>query len=89
MAEAHYTPRLEKPGKLVAYKLFIEERLTQYPELTAVRLYSEISSAGYARGMSQLRAFVRRTRPQAIVDPAVRFETSPAHAAQVDFTEFQ
>jgi transposase len=85
----HYTPRPHKPRKLDTYKPLIEERLGQYPELTAVRLYSEIHAAGYTGGMSQLRAFVRRTRPQVIVDPVVRYETPPAHQAQVDLAECQ
>jgi transposase len=89
IADIRYTPRPERPGKLDAYKLLIEERLGQYPELTAVRLYAEIAAAGYTGGMSQLRAFVRRTRPQVIVDPVVRYETPPAHQAQVDFAECQ
>lgn len=89
IANIRYTARPERPGKLDAYKPLIEERLTQYPELTAVRLFTEISSAGYTGGMSQLRALIRRTRPQAIVDPVVRFETPPAHQGQVDFAEFR
>ena len=89
IADVHYTPRPQKPGKLDTYKPLIEERLSQYPELTAVRLYSEIHATGYTGGMSQLRAFVRRTRPQVIVDPVVRYETPPAHQAQVDFAECQ
>lgn len=89
IADVRYTPRPERPGKLGAYTALIEDRLEAYPELTAVRLFAEISAAGYTGGMSQLRAFVRRTRPQAIVDPVVRFETPPAHQAQVDFAEFR
>lgn len=89
IADVRYTARPERAGKLDAYKPLIEERLGQYPELTAVRLYREIHAAGYAGGMSQLRAFVRRTRPQVIADPIVRFETPPAHQAQVDFAEFR
>lgn len=89
IADVRYTARPERPAKLDAYKELIEERLREYPELTAVRLYGEIAAAGYTGGMSQLRAFVRCTRPQAIVDPVVRFETPPGHQAQVDFAEFQ
>src|SRR5438128_457249 len=34
--------------KLDPYKPLIEERLTTYPELTAVRLFDEVQAAGYA-----------------------------------------
>jgi len=89
IADIRYTPRPERPGKLDAYKPLIEERLTQYPELSAVRLYAEVHAAGYTGGMSQLRAFIRRTRPASMVEPAVRFETAPGHQGQVDFAEFR
>lgn len=89
IADVRYTARPERPGKLDSYKPLIEERLTQYPELTAVRLYTEIHAAGYTGGVSQLRAFIRRTRPKPLLDPIVRFETPPGHQAQVDFAEFR
>jgi transposase len=89
IADVRYTARPQKQGKLDTYKPLIEERLNQYPELTAVRLFAEITAAGYSGGMSQLRAFVRHTRPRPIADPLVRFETPPAHQGQVDFAEFR
>ena len=89
IADIRYTPRPNRPGKLDPYKPLIEERLTQYPELSAVRLYTEIHAAGYAGGMSQLRAFIRHTRPTPMAEPAVRFETAPGHQGQVDFAEFR
>ncbi|HEV2593437.1 MAG TPA: IS21 family transposase [Gaiellaceae bacterium] len=89
IAGVRYTSRPERPGKLDPYKALIEERLNQYPELTAVRLSAEITAAGYTGGMSQLRAFVRQIRPTPLADPVVRFETPPAHQAQVDFAEFR
>jgi transposase len=81
----HYPPR---PTKLDPYKPLIEERLTTYPELTAVRLFDEVQAAGYPGSLTQLKAFVRRIRPRPAVEPVVRFETPPGHQAQVDFARF-
>ena len=47
------------------------------------------NDSALAGGMSQLRAFIRRTRPAPIVEPAVCFETGPGHQGQVDFAEFR
>ena len=37
------------------YKQFVIERLTEYPELSAVRLFSEIKAKGYVHGIAVLR----------------------------------
>jgi transposase len=80
--------RQSKPSKLEAFKPIIDSRLEIYPELTAIRLFEELKTAGYAGGISQLRAYVARVRPRPTPDPLVRFETDPGHQAQVDFAEF-
>jgi transposase len=78
------TPR---PTKLDAYHPLIQERLTTYPELSAVRLFAECRAAGYAGGYSQLTAYVARVRPRPAPEPVVRFETAPGEQAQFDFAE--
>jgi transposase len=76
------------PTKLDRYKPLILERLRAFPELSAVRLLEEIQAAGYGGGYSQLKEYVRTVRPRPEPEPIVRFETPPAHQAQVDFAEF-
>jgi transposase len=76
-----------RPTKLDAYTPLIRERLAAYPELSAVRLLAECRAAGYAGGVTQLRAYVAAARPQPTPEPLVRFETAPGHQAQVDFAE--
>ena len=49
-----------RPTKLERYQPLIAERLTTYPELSAVRLLEECRAADYAGGYSQLKAFVAR-----------------------------
>ena len=75
--------------KLDAYQGIITERLTTYPELSAVRLFDEVKAAGYPRGITQVRDYVARVRPRPEPEPVVRFETAPGHQAQVDFAEFR
>jgi transposase len=82
----HAAPRATK---LDRYKPIIGERLTTYPELSAVRLYEEVKAAGYAGGITQVRDYVARVRPRPELEPVVRFETAPGHQAQVDFAEFR
>lgn len=84
-----YRPRPPVSRKVDAYRGIVEARLEQFPKLSAVRLYEEIKAAGYEGGYTQLKEFVRSVRPRPPADPAVRFETPPAHQAQVDFAEFR
>lgn len=82
-------PRYErrgKPGKLAAYEPYLLQRLAEFPELTAKRLYEEIRAQGYEGGISIVKDF---TRPQRVPrrQPVVRFETPPGQQAQCDFGE--
>jgi transposase len=75
--------------KLDAYHGIIADRLTTYPELSAIRLYDEVKAAGYTGGITQVRDYVARVRPRPEPEPVVRFETAPGQQAQVDFAEFR
>lgn len=78
-----------RPTKLEAYHGIITARLETFPELSAVRLFEEVRKAGYTGGITQLREYVARVRPQPEPEPVVRFETPPGHQAQVDFATFK
>ncbi len=84
-----YGPRPPVPTKLDPYKPLIQERLRAFPALSSVRLLEEIQAAGYPGSYTQLKEYVRTVRPQPAPEPVVRFETPPAHQAQVDFAEFK
>lgn len=84
-----YRPRPAVARKVDAFRGIVEMRLSEYPRLSAVRLFDEIKAAGYDGGYTQLKEFVRQVRPMPPVDPVVRFETAPGHQAQVDFAEFR
>jgi len=81
--------RAHAPTRLAPYHAIIGERLTTYPELSAVRLFEEVRAAGYSGGITQLRDYVARVRPRPEPEPVVRFETPPGHQAQVDFADFR
>lgn len=87
-APVRYTPRPPVARKLDAFGAIIEARLTEFPKLTATRLFAEIRAAGYDGGYTQLKEYVRQVRPAPPADPVVRFETPPGQQAQVDFAEF-
>lgn len=84
-----YKPRPAVARKVDAFRGVIETRLSEYPKLSAVRLFDEIKAAGYDGGYTQLKQFVRQVRPTPPADPVVRFETAPGQQAQVDFAEFR
>ena len=84
-----YGPRPPVPTKLDRFKLLIHARLDAFPELSSVRLFEEIQADGYTGGYTQLKEYVRTVRPRPEPEPVVRFETPPAHQAQVDFAEFK
>jgi transposase len=84
-----YTARPAVARKIDRYRQIIAARLSEYPKLSATRLYEEIRSAGYAGGYTQVKDYVRGVRPGPPEDPVVRFETPAGLQAQVDFAEFR
>jgi transposase len=81
--------RIRRPTKLDPYQAIVDTRLATYPELSAVRLFSEVRAAGYRGGITQLRDYVHQVRPRPQPEPVVRFETAPGLQAQVDFADFK
>lgn len=84
-----YTPRPPVPCKIDRYREIIQARLSEYPRLSATRLFDEIRASGYGGGYTQVKEYVRQVRPIPPPDPVVRFETPPGLQAQVDFAEFR
>jgi transposase len=85
---ARYGPRPPRPAKLDPYGAYLRARLTAYPELSAVRLLTELRPRGYAGGYTAVKDFVRRHRPRPAVPFETRFEVAPGAQAQVDFATF-
>ena len=88
-APVRYSPRPPVSRKLDRFRPIVEARLSEFPRLTATRLFGEVRAAGYVGGYTQLKEYVRQVRPVPPIDPVVRFETPPGHQGQVDFAEFR
>ncbi len=85
-----YGPRqVGRPNKLVPYIDYLRERVTAFPDLSAVRLTRELRERGYVGGYTAVKRHVAAIRPVNGPKPfEVRFETPPGHQAQVDFARF-
>ena len=80
-------PRRRK-HKLDPYKGIIDDRLREFPKLSAQRLFEEVQAAGYPGGYGRVNDYVRKARPRDPVEPLQRFETPPGRQGQVDFGTF-
>jgi transposase len=85
-----YGPRqVGRPNKLAPYLDYLRERVSAFPDLSAVRLTREIRDCGYAGAYTAVKRFVAAIRPTDAPKPfEVRFETRAGHQAQVDFARF-
>jgi len=70
------------------FKPYIVERLTDYPEITSVRLLVELRERGYPRGLAQLQRYVAKVREPRSKKAYLRVEVEPADQAQVDWGLF-
>lgn len=84
-----YGPRVAAPSILDPYREVVRLRLSEYPELSAERVFRELRESGYRGGYDVVKRYVRAVRPRAPQEPVVRFETAPGRQGQVDFAEFR
>ena len=56
-----YGPRAPRPSTLDP---LIEARLTDYPQLSAARLFREIQAEGFAGGYGQVKRYVRKAKQE-------------------------
>lgn len=85
-----YSPRQAgRPSKLAPYLDYLRERVTSYPDLSAVRLTREIRERGYTGAYTAVKRHLAAIRPERAPKPfEVRFETPAGQQAQVDFARF-
>jgi transposase-like protein len=76
------------PSELDPFKEYLVQRLTEHPELTAVRLFLELQLRGFTGGIAQLRRYVAQVRAPRARKAYLRIETKPAEQAQVDWGSF-
>lgn len=59
-----YGPRPPRPTLLDPYKDMIDGRLSDFPQVSAARLFREIREAGYPGGYGQVKRYVKDLRPE-------------------------
>jgi transposase len=67
------------------YHPMIIETLTQYPRLSAARLYAMAQARGFTGGASQFRAHVAQLRPRKPSEAYLRLRTLPGEQGQIDW----
>jgi transposase len=75
-------------SKLDPFLPAMKELLEKYPEMTAKRLYEELSVQGYEGGISILRDRFRKLHPKGKRNPVMRFETDPGVQGQMDWSPY-
>ena len=80
--------RRRRRSKIDPFLPFIRRTLTDYPRLTASRLYQMAYERGYRGSQSHFRRMVARERPRPVPEAYLRLKTLPGDQAQVDWAHF-
>ena len=80
--------RPKPPSRLEPFKPYIIQRLSELPELTAVRLLAELRERGFPLGLTQLRRYVAQVRAPRPRRAYLHVEVEPGEQAQVDWGSF-
>ena len=81
--------KLLRKSKLDPFIPQMKQLLEQFPNITGVRMYEELKSAGYDGGITRVKDRLRTLRPQPKREPVVRFETEPGVQGQMDWSEYR
>ena len=66
-----------RPSRIDAYRPFILETLTKFPELSAVRLFGMVSERGYRGSGEHFRHLIAGMRPRPAAEAYLRLRTLP------------
>ncbi len=81
-------PRKSRGSQVDEYEAILQNYLSRYPDMSAVRLLEELRRQGYQGGYTVLRQRVRQLRRQCDRPPVERFETGPGAQAQMDWATY-
>ncbi len=83
-----YGPRAARGSKLDPFKTYTRQRLRDAAprRLPGTVLLRELRERGYEGGISILKDWLAKERPAPAAPEIKRFETAPAHQAQIDWT---
>ena len=87
---AKSSPRsIRKSKKLGPFEDTLKKILEKYPKISGLRLFEELTAAGYDGGITILRDRLRSLRPGPKQTPVVRFETEPGIQGQMDWSPYR
>ena len=78
------TPPQRRGSIIDTFEPILKELLDRYPNLTGERALQELRARGFTGRYTIVRERIKRLRPRAAPPPVPRFETEPAHQAQMD-----
>jgi len=79
---------LARTSKLDAFRPMIKALLDEYPDITGVRVYEELTAAGFNGGCTIVTDYLRKIRPRPKKAPVVRFETQAGYQGQMDWSPY-
>jgi transposase len=82
------SPPVRRASLLDEHEAFIKGKLTEFPNLTAVRLHELLTEQGFKGGYTIVKEELRRLRPRSKKEPVIRFETEPGEQGQQDWSPY-
>lgn len=83
------TPPEPRGSILDGHIPFIQDLLTRWPSITAMRIHEELRGRGFTGGYTIVKDLVRRLRPQPRRQPVLRFESGKGQQAQMDYATYE
>ncbi|MGA2253531.1 MAG: IS21 family transposase [Thermoguttaceae bacterium] len=83
------TPPESRGSILDGHIPFIQDLLTRWPSMTALRIYEELGKRGFTGKYTIVKDLVRRLRPEPHRVPVVRFESGKGQQAQMDYATYE
>jgi transposase len=83
------TPSESRGSILDRHVPFIQDLLTRWPSMTALRVHEELRGRDFKGKYTIVKDLVRRLRPEPGRVPVVRFETGKGQQAQMDYATYE